>query len=1686
LDAKRSYDKMASTTDGTTNDKNARMLQVDGKNYIPWAARTENKLKQEEVYAYVRDLNDGGIDVPGADGLPPSEAAIRRYEKGNAKALAEIMKYLPDLTITAMMEHKDSARDFWNALKTKMMLSGAYDRRIARTSLGELKHKYTDNVASTIMEAERLFAVFSSGNNPAPLPDAEKIGYLAAAITYAGGRWTTVADTIEALLDTAVPPTYATIKAKLEKEQRDKTGKLGAWSHEAPRFNFRMQGTGSGNKHSFNKAQGRAYEAAVKLGVDEEHARTIALSAVGGGGAGGGDRTQQKRYVPRGRCWNCGDNGHAKIDCPTTKPRCGLCDSNDHYYKECPKRDRESDRDARRGGGGSNDKASKATTRRRQDDDDDDDAASIMSYVSSKGLSAREASVLAEFIASRDVTEGKTARKYPIDSGCSQHMTPHADTFKTHRLKAPREHPGVKIANDDIISVTGVGDVKLNVKMNSRKNEELTLRNTLLVPELAESLTSVTGYSDEGYRVTFMENRGKCIISEPRNDERKVIPPGKIKATGSHDGQLWNLDVDASLNQKSMNGQLPDLWATASFAFRVTLLLAHERYGHLGVTRLKHMLIRQLNREYPDGGPTLTRKHKEIMRETLQFCEICELANARRQPFKKKGSGASRATEPNFRFYIDACIVNVRARTGAVCFIVIVDCKSRWGFYKGLKQRKDIYEVFVEFQTRVERQMEAPIKRIRTDNARETIAGRLGKHIRDEGIEFEFTSPGTSAMNNVAERCIQTIQSMIRASLTRANLDDTYWDDAGEEMMLLRNEQPSSALPNGESPYKNRFGIEPDLRMVRVWGCPAYTWIRDGTRESKVAARSVKGIYLGRSQEMRGWKVLIPETGVVIQSAHVKFDERFHTDHSQGRINRQAIGVNSLMFGKMENSLDVNAAAESDPRDTEIVGDSIGLSMSEMIDPNRVRLIRRPGDDNVEEFEENLEGHMNDNNRDIDTNQSSADIAPNDTVPPEVATINIEPRRSSRTPIPNQRYVENESGNAKLAWALRTKIGDVALAVRTLEKMGMSLPAIAMMAIKTTSEKKKTLMTSDVRPMIEAIADIAHVAPKSLIEIEGYEDGERKLWRAATQAEYDALMGNETWLLIPPKPGQKTVKCKWIWTPKTGANGELVKRKARLVALGFTQRLGVDYDETWAPTMNPVTMRVILGVATARGMKTHQADVPNAYLKSTLEHQVLMKQPEGFEVKGKEDWVCLLLKAIYGLKQAGLEWHRNIRKFFIDLGYKQCSMDNCAFVKKDNDGWLSVVGVHVDDTLIVTRNDEETDIIRKALMDRYKAEMGELNYYCGIKIERDLKSKRTFMSQEAYIDKMVEKYDSNSERSVRNPMCDVKLTKEMCPTTDEEVEKMKSIPYSNLVGALLFAAVMTRADISIAVHELSKFMKNPGMDHWKAAIRVLRYLKGTKRHGILFDGSGVTFTNKGDGTSRMNSAVHIYCDADYAGDLDDRRSTSGLLISMAGCTVYWRAKKQGGVTLSTMESEIVSMGIAVQYNEYIVALLGELGIEVESPSVIHEDNQSAIAYTKNAKNQSKARHLGVRFHYIRENVRDGKIRVEYCPTQEMLADIFTKRLPTDQFEYLRNGIGVVAVPDDMRIDSNLVANARIAITGEWECRDCRIENDIDIRMRQISDRARLTANCSKSGVVRKVNFGSGTTRKHSLLEADRG
>jgi hypothetical protein len=622
-------------------------------------------------------------------------------------------------------------------------------------------------------------------------------------------------------------------------------------------------------------------------------------------------------------------------------------------------------------------------------------------------------------------------------------------------------------------------------------------------------------------------------------------------------------------------------------------------------------------------------------------------------------------------------------------------------------------------------------------------------------------------------------------------------------------------------------------------------------------------------------------------------------------------------------------------------------------------------------------------------------------------------------------------------------IGDIDDTLDNLQTLGMDIADIIVEHAMST--KIATSVSIDIRPLVMAAAEITKVDPRSLIEIQSMDNAEeREGWMQPTRKEMKSLIENETWELEPLPLGRKAIGCKWVWKTKLGESGEIIKRKARLVAKGFTQRYGVDYNDTWAPTAKQSSVRTVLAIGNAKGWSIKHSDVPSAYLKATLNELIYMEQPEGFVVPGKETWVCRLLKSLYGLKQAGLEWFNMISSKLISWGYRQNRIDKCVFTRHDNSGSLtSMLALHVDDSLFAIKDKEEEKRIADLMMKEYTAEMEDAHFFCGIRIEHDQKTKRMFLSQEAYIDQMLEKFDMVDARTVRTPMDDREtLTKDMEPTTEEEKQMMKDLPYTSLVGAIMWPATMTRPEILSAYQTLAKFNKNPGIKHWNAALRVLKYLKGTKKYGMLLDGCGITFSKGDDRKEIIDQPIHIYADADYAGDLDDRKSTSGLYVQIAGALICARAKKQGCVTLATMEAELVALSLAIQHHEEITAFLDELGFKCREPTIIHEDNQSAIAYTKGGKNESKARHLGVRFHYIKDSVSNGKVRIVYCPTKEMLADIFTKAIAADQFEYLRNGIKVVDLPrifELRRLGKQELANSA-TYRGEWECENMLIES----------------------------------------------
>lgn len=239
-----------------------------------------------------------------------------------------------------------------------------------------------------------------------------------------------------------------------------------------------------------------------------------------------------------------------------------------------------------------------------------------------------------------------------------------------------------------------------------------------------------------------------------------------------------------------------------------------------------------------------------------------------------------------------------------------------------------------------------------------------------------------------------------------------------------------------------------------------------------------------------------------------------------------------------------------------------------------------------------------------------------------------------------------------------------------------------------------------------------------------------------------------------------------------------------------------------------------------------------------------------------------------------------------------------------------------------------------------------------------------------------------------------KLTKSMCPTTPDAISEMKDTPYREAVGVLLYISLSTRPDISNAVTTVSRFNNNPGPQHWKAIKRILRYLQGTKSLGI-------TFTRP----DPLEAPIIIgFADADYAGDSDTRRSTTGYVFKLANGPVSWTSKLQQSVALSTSEAEYMSAGAATQEALWLRSLLSELGYHQRDPTVLLEDNQGCIAMSLNSGNHKRTKHIDVRHHFIRDQVHANNIILKYLPTDKMTADILTKPLQPCKFKCLRSAI----------------------------------------------------------------------------------
>ncbi|RVW87772.1 Retrovirus-related Pol polyprotein from transposon RE2 [Vitis vinifera] len=491
-------------------------------------------------------------------------------------------------------------------------------------------------------------------------------------------------------------------------------------------------------------------------------------------------------------------------------------------------------------------------------------------------------------------------------------------------------------------------------------------------------------------------------------------------------------------------------------------------------------------------------------------------------------------------------------------------------------------------------------------------------------------------------------------------------------------------------------------------------------------------------------------------------------------------------------------------------------------------------------------------------------------------------------------------------------------------------------------------------------------------------------WQKSMHEEIRALEENGTWTLEPLPKGKRALGSQWVYRTKYFSNGDIERLKSRLVVLGNHQEVGIDYHETFSSVAKMTTVRAFLAIAASKNWELHQMDVHNAFLHGDLEEEVYMKLPPGFE-RSDPNLVCRLRKSLYGLKQAPRCWFAKLVTALKGYGFLQSYSDYSLFTYTKGNVQINVL-VYVDD-LIISGNDSATLKTFKAyLSDCFKMkDLGVLKYFLGIEVARS--SVGLFLCQRKYTLDIVSEAGLLGAKPCGFP---IEQNHRLGLANGELLSNPES--YRRLVGRLIYLAV-THPDLAYSVHILSQFMQEPRIEHWEAALRVVRYLKGTPGQGILL---------------RADSDLSLqgWCDSDWAACPVTRRSLSGWLVFLGQSPISWKTKKQHTVSRSSAEAEYRAMAAVTCELKWLKGLLLSLGVHHPKAIKLFCDSQSALHMAKNPIFHERTKHIEVDCHFVRDAITDGLIAPSYVPTVTQLADIFTKALGKKQFDYLLAKLGI--------------------------------------------------------------------------------
>ncbi|GJY08280.1 retrovirus-related pol polyprotein from transposon TNT 1-94 [Tanacetum coccineum] len=491
-------------------------------------------------------------------------------------------------------------------------------------------------------------------------------------------------------------------------------------------------------------------------------------------------------------------------------------------------------------------------------------------------------------------------------------------------------------------------------------------------------------------------------------------------------------------------------------------------------------------------------------------------------------------------------------------------------------------------------------------------------------------------------------------------------------------------------------------------------------------------------------------------------------------------------------------------------------------------------------------------------------------------------------------------------------------------------------------------------------------------------------WFQAMQDEIHEFDRLEVWELVPRPIYVMVIALKWIYKVKLDEYGDVLKNKARLVAKGYRQEEGIDFEESFAPVARIEAIRIFIANAATKNMIIYQMDVKTAFLNGDLQEEVFVSQPEGFEDQENPTHVYRLKKALYGLKQAPRAWYDTLSKFLMANNFFKGAVDPTLFTRKSGKHIL-LVQIYVDDIIFASTDLNACNIFSKEMSSKFQMSMmGQMSFFLGLQVSQSPGG--IFINQAKYALETLKKYGMDLSDPVDTPMVDrLKLDEDLMGTPVDQTR------FRGMVGSLMYLTA-SRPDLVFAVCMCARYQAKPTKKHFEAIKRVFRYLKGTIHMGLWYPKDNAM-------------SLTAYADADHAGCQDSRRSTSGSAQFLGDRLVSWSSKKQRSTAISTTEAEYIAMSGCCAQILWMRSQLKDYGFDFNKIP-LYCDNKSAIALCCNNVQHSRSKHIDIRHHFIREQVENRVVELYFVETNYQLADILTKALPRERFEFLLPRLGM--------------------------------------------------------------------------------